>query len=59
MNHSVWTGCRFVVGRAWNAGYWTDCSHNDLSACTIQTSPRRTLWTLDANSQGNRLPVRV
>jgi len=61
MNGSVWTSCKFVLGNAWNAGYWTNCSYNDLSTCTVtgQTSPRRALWTLDVNSQGNRLPVQV
>ena len=61
MNGSVWTGCQFVLGSAWNAGYWTNCSDNDLSTCTLagQTPPKRSMWTLDANSQGNRLPVRV
>jgi hypothetical protein len=59
MNGSVWAGCKFVLGNAWNAGYWTNCSHNDLSTCTILTSPRRSMWTLDANCQGNKLPVQI
>lgn len=59
MNGSVWTTCTFALGNAWNAGYWTNCSHNDLSTCTIQTSPRRSMWTLDADCHGNKLPAQV
>ena len=63
MNGSLWTGCRFVLGSAWNAGNLRDCSFNDLSKSTITGSPPanqgRALWTLDAASHDNQLPVRL
>ena len=57
VNDAVFSNCKFVMGHAWNAGYWTSSSGNDLSTSTLTGSGNGgSGFTLDSASTGNKLP---
>ncbi len=57
VNDAVFSNCKFVMGHAWNAGYWTSSSNNDLSTSTLTGSGNGgSGFTLDSASTGNKLP---
>jgi hypothetical protein len=60
VNGAVFTGCRLVLGQAWNAGYLTNSSNNDLSKSILtgKCPTGRSMWSPDAASRDNKLPVR-
>ena len=57
VNGAVFSGCKFVLGSAWNAGYWTNSSNNNMSGSTIsgKTPSGRSMWSLSGCS-GNTMP---
>ena len=60
VNNAVFTNCKFVMGKAWNAGYWTDSSNNDLSKSTLtgKTPAGRAMWSPNGACANNKMPVR-
>jgi hypothetical protein len=57
VNGAVFTNCKFVMGKAWNAGYWTNSSNNDLSSSTLTGSGNGgSGFSLDSASTANKLP---
>lgn len=62
MNGAVWHNCRFVLGAAWNAGYFTNCSRDDFGGSTIRgrtpAGQKRAMWSLEPNCRNDTLPVR-
>jgi hypothetical protein len=60
VNGAVFTGCKFIVGKAYNAGWWTNSSNNNLSKSTVSGSvpAGRSLWSPDSSSRNNKMPVR-
>ena len=61
VNGAVFSNCKFVLGKAWNAGYWTSSSNNDLSTSSISGSTPagqgRSMWSLDSGSLSNKMPT--
>ncbi len=60
VNGAVFSGCKFVLGSAWNAGYWTNSSNNNMSGSTIsgKTPSGRSMWSLSGCS-GNTMPKQL
>jgi hypothetical protein len=60
VNGSVFTGCRFILGKAYNAGWWTDSSNNNLAKSAISGSlpSGRGMWSPDGACANNKMPVR-
>jgi hypothetical protein len=57
VNGAVFSNCKFIMGKAWNAGYWTNSSNNDLSSTTLTGSGNGgSGFSLDSASTGNKLP---
>ena len=61
VNGAVFSHCRFILGHAWNAGYWTSSSRNNLATSTIKgkTAGGQSMWSLDGGCGSNRMPRRV
>jgi len=59
VNGAVFANCKFILGSAWNAGYWSNCSNNDLSTTTISGScpAGRSMWSLDGSCTDNTMPA--
>jgi len=60
VNGAVFTGCHFTLGQAWNAGYWTDSSNNNLSKSSLtgKTPAGRAMWSPNGTCANNKMPVR-
>ena len=60
VNGAVFTGCHFTLGRAWNAGYWTDSSNNNLSTSTLagKCPTGRAMWSPNGTGAKNKMPAR-